>query len=192
MKARGQGPGARGQGSDQIGASLIELVIFIVIVGVAVAGVLTTFSTTVRSSADPMVRKQALLVAESLLEEVLLQDFTWCDPDDANAATATGTTDCATTPEALGPEAGETRGSNTQPYDNVNDYHGLAMSGIQDVSGAPVTGLEGYSAQVTVADAGAFNGLPAGATLRVTVDATGPAGFAASLIGYRTRHSPNP
>lgn len=195
MKTDRRGPGTRGLThiacSAHRGASLIELIIFIVIVGVAVAGVLTAFSTTVRSSADPMVRKQLLLIAQSLLEEVLLQPFTWCDPDDANADIATGPGDCAGPPEAPGPEAGETRGSNTTPLDNVNDYHGFSMNGIQDITGVPVTGLEGYSAQVTVEDAGAFNGLPSGATLRVRVDVSGPAGFAMSLHGYRTRHSPN-
>ena len=74
---------------EQRGLSMIELMVFIVIVGIAVTGVLSVYSSVTRTSVDPMVRKQALAVAESLLEEVLSKPYTYCDPDDAQADTAT-------------------------------------------------------------------------------------------------------
>jgi MSHA pilin protein MshD len=76
------------------GLSLVELVMFIVIVGAAVAGIIGVIDLTTRSSADPMIRKQALAIAEAVMEEVRLMPFTYCDPDDPGAATASmgGTT----------------------------------------------------------------------------------------------------
>ena len=59
----------------QRGLTLIELIIYIVVVLVGLAGVLTVFNTTVRGSADPVVRKQALALAEAMLEEVLAKDY---------------------------------------------------------------------------------------------------------------------
>ena len=177
--------------TDERGLSLVELLVFIVVVGVAVTGVLAVYGQTARSSADPVVRKQALAVAESLLEEVLAQPYTYCDPDDANAATAAGPGDCATLAEDPGPEAGEVRGAGLVPFDNVNDYDGLVLAGIRDVTGAAVPGLSGYTAAVQVQPAGAFNGIPAGETLRVTVTVTGPGNHSVVLDGYRTRHAPN-
>ncbi|MCE9569660.1 MAG: type II secretion system GspH family protein, partial [Rhodocyclales bacterium] len=41
----------------QHGLTLIELIVFIVIVSVALAGVLSVLNLTARSSADPMIRK---------------------------------------------------------------------------------------------------------------------------------------
>jgi Tfp pilus assembly protein PilV len=70
-----------------LGLSLVELVMFIVIVGAAVAGIIGVIGVTTRSSADPMIHKQALAIAEAVLEEVQLQPFTYCDPDDPAAAT---------------------------------------------------------------------------------------------------------
>ena len=172
------------------GLSLVELVVFIMVVSLALAGVLKIHSQATGASADPQLRRQALAIAESLLDEVSLMPFTYCDPDDANAETATSAADCATQAEAVGPEAGETR-SGTPPFDNVNDYHGLSLSGITDITGSAVTGLSGYNATVSVT-ADALGGLSAasGEVLRITVTVTGPGGTSVRLDGYRTRHAP--
>src|ERR687896_1019013 len=94
------------------GFTLIELVLYIAMVGIAVAGVLLAYNAAARDSADPIVKKQALAIAESLLEEIQQMPFTYCDPDDPAAATATSAASCASA-EAIGPEAGESRYSST-------------------------------------------------------------------------------
>ena len=47
------------------GFTLVELLIFIVVVGAGLAGILSVMDTSVKSSADPMVRKQAIAIALS-------------------------------------------------------------------------------------------------------------------------------
>ena len=181
------------------GATLIELIMFIVVVGAAVAGVLGAISYATRASVDPMIQKQALAIAEAMLEEVQLQPFTYCDPDDANAATATDTTGCAAAVEAMGPEAVdvpptgplETRGGTVRPFDNVNDYNGFSMSGtIADIAGNTISGLDGYAASVSVA-AQALSTVPSTDSLLITVTVTGPASTTVVLHGYRIRYAPN-
>ncbi|HEY9147155.1 MAG TPA: type II secretion system protein, partial [Thiobacillus sp.] len=176
------------------GLSLIELLVFIVVVGIAVTGVLSVYSLNARSSADPVVRKQALAIAESLIEEVLGQPYTYCDPDDANVETANSPADCAT-PELMGPEALEQRGNNLTPLDNVNDYNGYPMPVIAGPDGNPVPNLNGYSASIQVQPVANFNGIvPApgdNETLLVTVIVNGPGNQSVALSGYRTRYAPN-
>ncbi|MCC7312404.1 MAG: type II secretion system GspH family protein [Rhodocyclaceae bacterium] len=177
------------------GASLVEVIMFIVIVGIAAGGILMVFANMTRASADPLIRKQALAIAESLLEEIRLMPFTFCDPDDANASTATGAfvgvNGCATTVEAMGPDAGETRYAALTPFDNVNDYNGFALAGgILDVTGATVAGLGAYSAAVAVAPF-AFGGVAATEAQQITVTVTGPGNVSVVLDGIRTRHAPN-
>jgi MSHA pilin protein MshD len=187
------------------GLGLVELILAIVIVGAALAGVLVVYDRAVRASADPLLRKQAIAIAESLLNEVLAQPFSYCDPQDvANdpaappASTAACSGGAAASEDhgggALGPQPGsESRFSATDPFDNVADYAGYAMSsGIYslDNGATPIAGLGAYSASVTVTRAGTSLGLGSDAeALRIDVLVSGR-GETITLTGYRLRHSP--
>ena len=185
----------------QRGISLIELIMFIVIISVALAGILGVMNIVMRHSADPLVHKQALAIAESLLEEVELMPFTYCDPDDASAVTATGAfvggTGCATTAEGPGAETiggvTETRlggaGVNAR-FDNVSDYSAFVPGPVVDINGAAAP--TGYTAAIAVAAPPVALGVvPLAETLLITVTVTGPDGTPVVLDGYRTRYAPN-
>jgi len=188
--------------TDQRGLSLVELVLFIAIVGISMAGLLVVYRQAVVGSADPLLRKQALAAAESLLAEVLMQPFTWCDPQDPanDAATPPSSSAGCTGGTAgsqdqgggtLGPQpAAESRTSATNPFDNVADYHGFTMNGLSGLDGVALPTLVDFSARVDVQRDGATFGLPADAVLRVDVKVSGR-GQAITLSGWRFRHSPN-
>ena len=84
------------------GFTLIELILFMVVVAVALAGILQVMNVTVAASANPMVRKQAVALAESILEEILQKEFS--DPDGVNGETTRAT------------------------FDNVADYNGKTQA----------------------------------------------------------------
>ncbi len=192
------------------GLSLVEIIIFIVIVSGAVIGILSVMNVATQGSADPMVRKQAIAIAESLLEEIELMPFTWCDPDDTAAATATssasctGGTDGANDENAVaagtlrGPETGASVGGAEGRYasprfDNISDYNGFAMSsGIQDITNTTISGLGAYSATVTITRAGTSPfSLPNAAVLQIDVRVQNTAaGVDITLTGYRFRYAP--
>lgn len=173
------------------GLSMIELLMFISILAIALAALLRVFVQATTASADPMQRRQALAIAESLLEEVQLMPFSFCDSEDPAVETATSPADCAGGAEAIGPEAGESR-TGLPSFDHVNDYHGLAMTGITDLTGIAVTGLGDYAASVSVGAATLHTLAAAGSdALRIDVTVTGPAGVPVTLSGYRSRHAPN-
>lgn len=169
------------------GLSLIELLFFIVIVGVAIVGVLSVLNYTAARSADPLVRKQVLALAEGMLEEVRLMPFTYCDPDDPAAATATSAGACSV-PELPGPEGSESRLSPNAPFDNVDDYHQYSASPPTDLAGSPIAGLGSYGVRVEVFEGGL--GLPNDQVLRIDVTATGP-GESVTVSAFRTRYAPN-
>lgn len=160
----------------QRGISLMETILAIVVVGVAVAAVVSVFVVTTRASADPMVRQQAQFIAETYLEEILLKSF--FDPDSGNVC----------------PAAEASRGQ----YDNVCDYNGLNQVPT-DQFGNAIAGLGAYNAQVAVArdNTVTLNGLTNGPAaneirvLRVDVTVTGPSGTSILLSGYRTNYNCN-
>jgi MSHA pilin protein MshD len=197
----------------QRGFTLIELIIFIVVVAAGLAGILSVMNTVVKSSADPMIRKQTIAIAESLLEEILLKDY--CDPDMVEIGTADipirppvcyCNPNLSLIPNALIPTSrcqrspqdrlGADKEASRKIYDDVEDYNGYATTGgIVDAFSTTtplplVVGLENYnisSVSVAVATAAESAELNAISAKRVTVTVTGPQG-SVSLIGYRSNY----
>jgi MSHA pilin protein MshD len=137
--------------------TLMELVMAIVVIGVGLAGVLVAFNQAVFRSADPMVQKQMLAIAEEMMEEITLKPF---------AA------------QPVVPPAGCARAA----HDDVLDYAGYAWAGICDIDGVAIPSLAAYGVAVAVAPAVLPNGV---AALRVTVTVTHGADVL-TLVGYRT------
>jgi MSHA pilin protein MshD len=193
------------------GVSLIELVVFIVVLGIGIAGTVLLFNQVTRASVDPLIRKQALALASALLEEIELQPFTYCDPDEPAVYTATAATQAqcgnvAGHQESIGAEnfgTVESRHSATDRFDNVNDYHNFAMGSgqtdpdIRTADNNTIAALADYAVTVSVANidnAAELGGTIADTTdaLRITVTARHvPSGTTVSLQGYRTRYAPN-
>lgn len=161
------------------GFTLIELIVLIVVVSVGLAGVLLVYSTSVRGSVDPVASKQALAVAEAMLEEVQLSAF--CNPSGGFTPAIPAT-----------PKQAE-----RSQFDDVSDYNGYntateATPGIYTIDGivgSPITGLERYNVSVTVATS-ALDAVVAADSKLITVTVTGPTGNAnavtMTMSGYRT------
>ena len=104
----------------QLGFTLIEVIIFIVLAGIILPLIFIPFMTGLKSYSTPEYVSTATFLGEELMEEIKSKSFE--DPND---------------PPVFGPEAGETRAT----YDDVDDYNGLAET---------PTGFAGYSRSVTV------------------------------------------
>lgn len=145
----------------QRGVTLIELVVSIVVIAIAVSAVLGVLTSTTGASADPMIRQQAIAIAESYLEEILLKPFD--DPDGADG------------------EAARTL------FDDVDDYDGMSDAGARDQFDAPIAGLADYAVAVSVAASGALPAIAAADAVRVDVRVTRVPDIDITLSAYRTR-----
>lgn len=160
----------------QRGISLIELVLAIVILSVGVAGLVSAFMTSVAGSADPLVNKQMLSIAEQLMEEITLQPFAPAAPAQANIP---------------GPCAAR------DTFNDVFDYHGLqTTNGFCTSDGTSIPNLAAYNVQVAVNAAAALNtstntgNLGGGDVYRITITVTHGANNM-QLVGWRTNYANN-
>lgn len=144
----------------QSGITLVELIVALTLAGVILGSMWSAWTMLGRTSADPLMSRQALAIAQSLLREIELQPL----PGSAVAGSTPGRTG----------------------YASISDYHGLTMSGITDAEGAAVPGLEGYVATISVA-AMALAGVPASDGWWITVSVTGPGAQTTSLASWRAR-----
>lgn len=148
----------------QGGFTMVELVISIVIINVAVAGVLLLYTTVLSRSADPLIDRQARAVAEAYLDEILQHPID--DPD------------------------GVAEGNDRTLYDNVADYDGLSQAPTDQADNA-MAGLGDYLVQVSVSNSTAIGPAgqqpAAGRSLRVDVQVDHPAGLGVVLTAYRVQ-----
>ncbi len=147
------------------GFTLLEVLVTIIIIGIASTAIMGVFISTVKTSADPMIQQQAMAIAEAYMEEIRLKPF--ADPD------------------GIG---GETRAT----FDNVADYNGLSDTGARDQNNNPIAGLADYTIAVVVSGqtlTGDVSGtIAAASSLRIDITASHPAIDDILLSGFRTSH----
>ncbi|QKT03645.1 prepilin-type N-terminal cleavage/methylation domain-containing protein [Ectothiorhodospiraceae bacterium 2226] len=143
----------------QRGLTLVELIIAIVVMGVAVSGVLLVFTTTVARSADPMIQQQAGAIAEAYMEEVLLRPFT------------------------VGPETGVRAN-----FDDIFDYDGLDEPPTDQFGNALGLAGYNVRVEVTADPSEGLGGIPGSDVARIDVKVSHTSGHSVQLTGYRTNY----
>lgn len=156
----------------ELGFTLIEIIIFIVIVGFGVAGVLSVMNMVTMHSADPLVRKQASAMAESVMEEILLKNY--CDPD-------TATVNAPPAPPTCPVRVADDQETARLDYDDVDDYNSKTQTVFLDWPAA----LSGYTMTINVgAEADVPATAPSQKMKRVTVTVT-RGNERVAVVGYR-------
>jgi MSHA pilin protein MshD len=174
------------------GFTLIELVMFIVIVGIAVSGMVALFTTNVGHSHEPLLRQKAISLANFYMDEIIRKKWNHNSPAGGGCVT-TGSGMCITAGAPAAVAIG-TDGQTRSGFDDIDDYHNLNDSPPADQTGTSLTDFDGYSVTVAVTTGTAWDPLGAAARdveatdiLRIQVDVTVAAtSETLSLIAYRS------
>ncbi len=150
------------KGFRQRGFSLIETIVFIVIVSIGLGATLLVFNQSVVQSVDPAVRVKALARAQALMDVILARKF------DENTPTG-GVPACDSTDGVAC--AGIVADAD---YDDVGDYNGFVDSS------DPL-----YPVSVNVVSAGSEIGLVDSAARRIDIGVSMPDGNALLLSAYK-------
>lgn len=144
----------------QRGFTFVELVISLIVIGIGITGVLLIYTETVARSADPLIRQQALAVAEAYLEEIVSRHYN--DPDGVD---------------------GE---ASRSLYDDIDDYDGLSDNPPTRSDGSALgTALDDFTVTVAVSDGSGALGVTA---YRIDVNVTHTSGNSIALWGYRASY----
>ncbi|GGX45613.1 prepilin-type N-terminal cleavage/methylation domain-containing protein [Saccharospirillum salsuginis] len=177
----------------QLGVSLVELIIAIIIIGISATALLQSLGFQVVSNVDPMLRSQSQLLARQFLSEVTSKSYFDPSSDPRTNPTLSNAAASASLQDQTASTAGQPRSN----WDNVYEYHGYdsGSGGIEDVQGNSISGLENYrvAVHIDISDAlqlgGVQNssGCPA-KVMQIEVTTTDPRGQTTTLNGYRTSY----
>ena len=166
----------------QGGLTLIELVITIVVLGIALSALVSALTTGIGRSAQPMWESKALELSQAYLDEILAKKF-----DDG---TPLGGGQVAL---VASPCTQSNEGQARAMFDDVDDYHGVvdAPPTLSD-SGISMARYGNYRVEISVVCAGTELGSSNGSLLsavslakRITVSVGVPSGEVRSVSVYK-------
>ena len=153
------------------GFSLIEVLVLVIVLAIGLGGISMALTQQVRTSADPMIYKQAISVAEGMLEEIMSQSY------------------------ALAPWSGAATCANRASFDDMRDYDGFNSTGVCAKDGTSIASLARFNVAVSVATAASdpaaalvpTTDVPAADQIRVRVSVSAPQ-VSISLDSYRLNY----
>jgi len=159
----------------QSGVTLVELIITIVVLGVAIAGVVGAFAVITGRSADPLNQTRAVALSQLYMDEILSRHYDEATPVGGGKVVA-AEVDCIT----AGPD-GEARPF----FDDADDYTGLTDNPPKDSEDSALPGYGGFSVAVMVTCAGSEVGVAEEDAKRVDITITDPSGQHWRFTAYR-------
>ena len=159
---------------ESVGFTLIELIIFILVLGVATTGLFAALNRGNVASVEPIFQVKALELAQAQMDEIFGKRYDELSPNG-------GFPPCSSqegppTPPACSVALGAEEGS-VANYDDVDDYDGFAPT-----LAAP---FDGYTLSVSVDYAGADIGLANNQAKFILVTVMPPVGEPVELGAYR-------
>lgn len=182
--------------SKQVGVTLVELIIAIVIISIAVVAILQSLGQQTLRNVDPMLQSQAQLLAKQFLDEVKSKSF--FDPS-ADPRLVPNLTAAQLITSIADQAQRNADATNRLTWNNLYEYHSYNDSEVRNADGTAIPELSGYSVTISVdiseglsmgsAPNALINIASCPATLAlITVTVTDPRGQQTSLQGYRTRY----
>lgn len=200
----------------QTGFTLIETVLFILVLGIALGGITLMFIESSTNSNFPYQQQRALAIANSYMDEIFHKRWDENTPI-GGGCVETGTSycsnfcsslpfphckQCATGLLACLPAAVATAdcssGVNCGPdgetrvrFDDIDDYNGHSATPPENAEGDPITDYAGYAVTVTVSHpSSSWNGIPARDVkqIDVTVTTPSPGNESYTLRAYRVNY----
>ena len=167
--------GAQQVSYSQSGATFVELVITIVIISVAIAGVVGAFALITGRSAEPLNQTRAVALAQIYMDEILSRRY----DEDTQVGGVPREPGCDIDPEE----------ADRADYDDVDDYNAISNAVPANAEGTALGADYGsFRVSVTVQCAGDEIGLAAAEAKRIDLTITDPGGQGYEFSAYRANY----
>lgn len=164
----------------QKGFTLIEVLVFIIVVSIGLTGIVTLYTTNIKNSAAPLIRERTLIIAHAYMDEIISKQWDENSPLGGGCVDTDGdpaiTTDSCTqycsaftdtqcerskctltspgnceAPALISSALGPEEGTTNRPlWDDIDDYAGYSSSPPQTLDGSSLPSYTGYTASVSV------------------------------------------
>ena len=121
--------------ADEKGVSLIEMIVFIVVVSIALLALVGVYRQTAINNVDPIIRTQALEAVQSLLDEILALNYSEDTPTGGIPACSA----CDDTPEDNMNDVDDYRNWSDAPYPGFTRSVSVETDSIQNIKRVTVT-----------------------------------------------------
>ncbi len=166
----------------QSGLTLIELVITIVVLGIALSALVSALTTGIGRSAQPMWEGKALELSQAYLDEILAKKFDDQSPLGGGQVLS-----------AVSPCTASNEGQARVLFDDVDDYHGVSDAPpVLTDSTVNMARYSNYQVDIAVVCAGTELGTANGSLLtdnilakRITVSISVPSGEVRNVTVYK-------
>lgn len=142
----------------QSGATLVELIASIVVLGIVLAMLSSMYLTMPGRSAEPVMQIRAAELAQAIIDEILSKRFDENTP--IGGVPSCNETATCTSRASFGTDAGE---ASRLDYDDVDDYNQTYCNtpvAVENALAVQPTGFENFTMQICVEYDGNYDGVP--------------------------------
>jgi len=157
--------------SRQQGVTLVELVISIVILGIALVAIVSAISTSVSRGSNVLLQSRMIELSQAYMDEILGKRF---DEDTPIGGFPPVTSCNISTEEASRAE-----------YDDVDDYDAIANEAPTSQTSSDFSDYTGYEVTVTVSCGGVDIGVTNTRAKRITLLISDPQGQSMTFTAYK-------
>lgn len=128
------------------GVSLLELIVFIVVVSIALAALLAVFTQSASTNVDPIIRSRLVEAAQSRLDEVIALKYDEATPTGGvPACNSVDGAACTNTPDANANDVDDFNGATDAPYPNYQRVVTVTTDGSRKLITVNVTAPDGQT-----------------------------------------------
>ncbi len=135
----------------QLGVTLLELLVFILVISIALLALVGVFNQATRANIDPLIQTRALELAQSQLDVVFALKYDANTPTGGiPACSGSGGLSCTNTPDADMNDVDDYHGWSDQPYPGYNRSVSVSTNANIKTISVTVTGPKGVNLTLSV------------------------------------------